>query len=759
MQKRSIGWIAGVVAVVAAACGHDGAAGGEGSTLTDGGGATDGAASDAAGSSEASTNSDGSGVVGTGVVFPANSGVINVKDYGAVGDGIHDDTAAIVKAIRMNVGIQQDYWKRDRIIYFPDGTYLVSNTTAVFPGGNVPYGILTWIDAQNYWVAYLQFQGQSEAGTKILLANGLFPKSAGTCANTVPIIYTTSSGCANFCTAGDGGTSNDSSHNPQGEGNAAFRNHIRNLTVDVGTGNPCAVGINYLGNNNTRVSDVTITSDDLQGAIGLELDRGDQGPELIKNVTVNGFAKGIQLYGTMNVDHGVWFEHVTLAHQTVTGIDMPAGVASFRDLQSNNTVTALQVSSYEGTVQTPSTVSLTIVDSKLNGGDAANTAIVDANVPAPQNPKVFLRNVTSTGYANLLTDQGTNYNKLPTSNEWTSNAVLKNPASSATMSLNLDPLGTSGGETPTFVDDDFANWISVTDYGAIADTAAKSQDNTNTDNTAAIQAAIDYAAAHPNISTIYRPLGKYSIGSAIHLHGSVRRLLCIGCELRPLNPGSFTTNSALVIDTASAPTVFVDGLVFDDQVGSKFSHVPVIQNNLSSSTALVLTNMENISYTNTAGAGPVYMESVAFGPFYFDHETAYLRHLNPELDYDGESMPHVRNDGGNVWIFGLKTENRSTGNDNQVFLGENGSTTEILGARIYSLVKGVSYPMMQLNDTARGSFTSLSTGLAPMQEYTKWVEEQRATTFDLYCSASSGCGSPQTYPRGSGSVVPLYLGY
>jgi Pectate lyase superfamily protein len=754
MKKRSLGWIAGVVAVAAAACGHDGASGGNGSTSTDGG-ATDGAANADGATTSSDASADGSGVAGTGVVFPANSGVINVKDYGAVGDGIHDDTAAIVKAIRMNVGIQQDYWKRDRIIYFPDGTYLVSNTTAVFPGGDVPYGILTWLDAQNYWVTYLQFQGQSEAGTKILLANGLFPKTAGTCANTVPIIYTASGGCANFCTAGDGGTSNDTSHNPQGEGNAAFRNHIRNLTLDVGTGNPCAVGIDYLGNNNTRVSDVTITSDDLQGAIGLELDRGDQGPELIKNVTVNGFAKGIQLYGTANVDHGVWFEHVTLANQTVTGIDMPAGVASFRDLESNNTVTALQVSSYQGATQSPSTVSLTIVDSTLNGGDAANTAIVDAYVAGQDNPKVFLRNVTSKGYANLLTDQGTTYNKLPVSNEWSSNPPLQNPASSATVSLNLDPLGTPGGETPTFVDDNFANWISVTDYGAVADTTTVSKDNT-----AAIQAAIDYAALHANISTIYIPWGKYSIGSAIHLHGSVKRLLCIGCELRPLNAGSFTGNSALVIDTASAPTVFVDGLVFDDTVTNKFSHVPVIQNNLASTTTLVLTNMENISYANTAGAGPVYMESVAFGPFYFDHETAYLRHLNPELDFDGgntNATPHVRNNGGNVWIFGLKTENRSgPDNDNQVFLGENGSTTEILGARIYSQVRATTYPMMQLTDTARGSFTSLSTGLPAIQEYTLWIEEDRATTFKLNCN---GGGAPQAYSRGNASVIPLYLGY
>lgn len=52
-----------------------------------------------------------------GIVFPADSGVINVKAFGAVGDGVHDDTAALRAAFRSS-----------GLIYIPNGTYLVTGS-------------------------------------------------------------------------------------------------------------------------------------------------------------------------------------------------------------------------------------------------------------------------------------------------------------------------------------------------------------------------------------------------------------------------------------------------------------------------------------------------------------------------------------------------------------------------------------------------------------------------------------------------------
>ena len=56
----------------------------------------------------------------------ANYGIVNVKDYGAVGDGVTDDTQAIQAAIDANPG---------KTIFFPEGTYLITQT--IFPSGPI----------------------------------------------------------------------------------------------------------------------------------------------------------------------------------------------------------------------------------------------------------------------------------------------------------------------------------------------------------------------------------------------------------------------------------------------------------------------------------------------------------------------------------------------------------------------------------------------------------------------------------------------
>lgn len=54
-----------------------------------------------------------------------NFGIVNVRDYGATGDGATDDTAAIQQAIDKNLG---------KIIFFPSGTYIVSDTIYTYRG-------------------------------------------------------------------------------------------------------------------------------------------------------------------------------------------------------------------------------------------------------------------------------------------------------------------------------------------------------------------------------------------------------------------------------------------------------------------------------------------------------------------------------------------------------------------------------------------------------------------------------------------------
>jgi len=57
------------------------------------------------------------------VFWPEDSGYVNVKTLGAVGDGKTDDTLAIQRA----------YAGKNRAVYFPPGTYLVSDTITATP--------------------------------------------------------------------------------------------------------------------------------------------------------------------------------------------------------------------------------------------------------------------------------------------------------------------------------------------------------------------------------------------------------------------------------------------------------------------------------------------------------------------------------------------------------------------------------------------------------------------------------------------------
>ena len=731
------------------------------------------------------------------IVYPADSGVVDATKapYNAYGDGIHDDTGAIQSALTAADNSR-------KIVYLPNGTYLVSSTLN-WPATGGSYG-------------YVNLQGQSMAGAIIKLKNGVFTNSASP---------------AGVMNTGHPGSAD------------RFANSVRNLTIDTGTGNLGAVGLQFFSNNSGCVRDVTIRSGDGQGAAGLDMGyNNENGPLLIKNVTVSGFKVGVTTGNTVNSQT---MENVTLRGQTQTGLINNGQCVSIRGLTSVNAVPA--VSNASGV--------MTLIDSTLTGLSGAGLINAITN-----GEYLFARNVATSGYYKALQNNvagGYFYAGGAYISEFVSHPVLSQFASPQT-SLNL-PVQ----ETPDVPWDDPATWANVRSFGASgtgpngaaagdgqgydhADWAGaalgtkangtvnlsslnwtyatgnygptlKDRSTANmalkingaaytrgigahgpaeidynlaggyqtftsdigVDDSAGGQGSVDFQvyadgvllydsymmyggtpvkhisvsvagknqlkllvtdgvddsvgvqkALDSGASTIYFPNGGYKISSAVFVRGAARRI--IGCEAYIEIPASASPGFK-VLDGSNPIVVF-------ERISSGYNTTPTIEN--ASVRTLVIRDCQNVS-GNMTGSGDVFIEDVCVNPYSgwtFGHQNIWARQFNPE-----NQGTHIQNNGGALWILGLKTERGGTLIDT-----ESGGATELLGGLCYTTTAGTLAPMFVINNSS-ASFT-IGEICYDGDPYTQLVSETRGAANTLLKRGSAPY-------HGSGSALPLYVGY
>jgi Pectate lyase superfamily protein len=237
----------------------------------------------------------------------SHSGIVDVRDFGAKGNGRDDDTKALLSAIAASgEDTGAAFWKT-RIVWLPNGTYLVS-------------GPLVKRYADGRFGSGMVLIGESRDGTAIKLAD----HAAGFDDPSAPrgVVMTTAKLLDGSPTSGGKDYTN------KGEGNDAYENFIEDLTIDAGEGNPGAIGIDYLASNIGAVRDVTVRARS-PAVTGISMRRKWPGPLLIQRVNVTGFDTGIAV---ANTEYGVTLDHVRLTGQRLAGLTNDGNAIAANDL-------------------------------------------------------------------------------------------------------------------------------------------------------------------------------------------------------------------------------------------------------------------------------------------------------------------------------------------------------------------------------------------------------------------------------------------
>lgn len=595
-----------------------------------------------------------------------------------------------------------------RIIYFPNGTYLVSDTISY------SYEEFRNILAGKRHLemnCQLRFMGQSRDGVVIKLKD--------------------------HCKGFEYGQDRPVISFMQGDAsNIAMTNMFENITIDVGVGNPGATGLRYFANNTGAVRNVRIISSDpeYRGNTGFSVLNDKISACFAKNIEIVGFHYGIKVTPQT---HFTVFEHVRLSHQKRVGIYVGNTIVSIRDLVSDNSVHAMRIEGIGAFV--------TLVDAELKGGSPL--------VPAIRYSfgQCFLRNIKAEGYRFIVSDfESYTLKSIPAPylSEYCSHGPVELFDNANKTSLNL-PVP----ETPEMPWDAPEDWVSVNQFGAVGDGVH--------DDTEAIRAAM--RSGKP---TVYFQPGRYKIDGVIEVPASVHRVnfmygdLIVGEHLtRMKHTGAF-----LLREQTDEPIIFEDLFAWEKFYGfmTLIEHActrPLVLSDIHVQTASIYFNtvpggkvfMENTGCTigGVPGAGtrteplpgeekfPYSRETPCFD---FKGQEAYCHHVNPE-----RSLHEAVNDGGILWVMGFKTEEEGT-----AFETKNGGKTEILGGT-FCIGLDHEYPII-LNDESEVSVFASTCLYHVKQRFPLAVREIRGGETREFRAADMPIRFMDSY------TIPLYIG-
>ncbi|MCI0535164.1 MAG: fibronectin type III domain-containing protein, partial [Verrucomicrobiales bacterium] len=586
-------------------------------------------------------------------------GMVNVKSppYNAQGNGTTDDTVAIQSALNA-VGIG--------MVYFPAGTYLVSDTITWRPGG-----------AGGPWRSFI---GQGRDTTTIKLKNSATGFNDAN--NWKSVIRT-------------GGTGNDATGSA-----TAFGNSIYHMTIDVGTGNAGAVGVEWIISNAGTIRSVDFKTG-ASGRAGL-FHRGESGGLLIDS-TITGFQYGIEADGAFGQ---ITIDNTTVSNQTVAGLRADH-IVTANKLISQNSVPAVLANWGLSRV--------TLVNCNFTGGASGNAAI-DRSAG-----KLFVRNLQTAGYGTAIRSGGVNVAPGGFVDQWTSDTInVLFPEYSAATSLNLlvkdAPL--------VYHTNDFNQWASVDDYVQAGDSSLSP----------AFQRAIDSGK-----QIVYlKPRDARNLAETVIVRNNVRRIIGFwGDVTRPSGSGP-----ALRIDNTTGPEMVIEMFrLFPKPIEINTPKPVVIRD--------MVENGGGPIYNTSLGTGDLFAHAVLYPVQWKFGAKAWLRASNPVGPVAGER--HIA-DNSTMWVLGMNTEF-----DGVQARVTNGGAMEVLGLIFQPLQASAADDIAFMNSGGSLFQTSFQrhANIPPGNQYVTFVQEtQGGVTRNLSATEAWYVGRP---PASAPPAVPTGL--
>ncbi len=399
----------------------------------------------------------------------------------AAGDGVADDTEALKDALdyMKDVYVKDGWYGPNIYLYFPNGTYLVSDT--VFYRGDAVHidkwgGVSPPRGPNIFDLCAMRLMGQNREKTIIKLANGA--SGFGNPAEPKAVIK-------NY-------------HETVRVNNAASKNMINNLTIDTGVRNPGAVGLTLVSANRCGVSNVRIKSGDGQGVAGFWVKIACI-LGMVQDVTIDGFDYGVKFDVPQITDmQTVGFDHITLKDQNKAGLHFKVGSTAVRkalSLQSKKGVPAAEGAAQNG-------AQLVVLDSRFVGNDSSICAV---SASSAKYEHIYARNVKTEGYNGAVSVAGEMTVSSADVVEYSSIPVEKKTA------------GLVVEDFPVLRFPELSQWVSSDAFGAVGDGEA--------DDTAAIQQALN-----SGLSLVYFPKGKYKF-TTLRVPKTVTTIYGMGASL------------------------------------------------------------------------------------------------------------------------------------------------------------------------------------------------------------------------------------